>query len=213
MLITSNIKSLIIGIFSSMAASISFSQTPKGEVDYFTEYGILTFNFQGKKVSGFYPHERGRISGFLKDSLLAGSWSQSDGGGEIEVRFNADFSKFKISYNHSATPDSTGKIWKKDWTGMRKPETIVRKYKSFSGTTVTLNFTGTQIEGTYPWYNGKLLGEISGYEFTGIWLQSNRGFGTIKLTFSEDFKSFTGKYNDFNFHPDKWLNWNGKIYE
>ena len=41
--------------------------------------------------------------------------------------------------------------------------------------------------------------------------QANGGIGTLNLTFTEDFSSFKGQYNDYNYHPDKWAEWNGKI--
>jgi len=210
MTIFSKPKSLIIGLVLVCAPLSGYSQIPKGDVEYFTEYGTLSLNFNGGKVSGYYSD--GKITGILKDSLITGSWSQSKSGGEIEIRFNRDYSNFKIRYNHSATKDSTRAIWKSNWSGIKKPPTIVRKYQSPDGL-ITMIFVGTQVEGTYPWYNGKLLGELIDHEFTGIWLQSNRGFGTMKITFSEDFKSFKAKYNDFNFHPDKWFQWAGQVVE
>lgn len=203
------IVSILGVLFLSAAAA---GQAPTGKVEYFTEYGIMTFTFSHQAVTGTYPHEGGKLSGILKDSLMTGTWSQLDGGGQIEIRFTRDFSRFKIRYNHSATPDSTGAIWKKNWTGMRKPETIVRNYSSSFGV-MTFNITGTQVEGSYPWYNGKITGELIGTTLTGIWLQGNRGFGSIVVEFSPDFQTFKARYNDNNYHPDKWNEnaWKGKL--
>ena len=76
---------------------------------------------------------------------------------------------------------------------------------------LTIEIQGTQLTGEYPWYNGKIMGELIENQFQGIWLQANRGFGTLEAKFDENFSSFKGKYNDYNFHPEEWYNWNGTL--
>jgi hypothetical protein len=181
----------------------------KEQWSYFTEYGTLILQVNDNKIRGSFPHESGSIEGILTDSVMNGKWKQSDGGGDIKIYFSGDFSTFTIHYNHVDTKDSTAIIWKSDWTGMRTPEIIVREYKTAFGK-MLFHFQGTQVEAFYPWYNGKIIGELTGTELKGIWLQSNRGFGNIHFKFSSDFLSFEGTYNDFNFHSDKWYKWNGK---
>lgn len=174
--------------------------------EYFTPYGTLTFSMTGAEVTGKYPHENGRIAGRLDGCELRGTWRQDDGGGSIVITFSEDFASFKARYNHVETPDK----WATDWSGMRRPPLQVRHYKTNWGT-LGLNVEGSQIAGSYPWFNGKVLGELKGTEFKGIWLQSNGGLGTLHITFSDDFSSFRGRYNDYNYKPEKWGEWNGKL--
>lgn len=189
-----------------ICSSIALAQENRSAIarEYFTEYGVLTFTVKGSKVTGKYAHESGKIEGELKADELKGTWQQSDGGGTIEITFSSDFNTFKARYNHTQTPDK----WKTDWSGMRKPALLVREYKTTWGALVC-NFEGSQVSCSYPWYNGKLLGELKGTSFTGLWLQSNGGVGTLRISFADDFSSFKGTYNDFNFHPDKWYEWTG----
>lgn len=193
--------------FSLILNSSALAQQKRATIahQYFTHYGTLTFTVNGSQVTGTYPHENGRIKGRLEGHELKGSWRQNDGSGSIVITFSDDFSAFKARYNRLRTPDK----WETDWTGMRKPGLQVRKYKTSWGTLV-LNFEGSQVAGNYPWFNGKIMGELKGMEFKGIWLQANGGIGTLNLSFTEDFNSFKGQYNDYNYHPDKWAEWNGK---
>ena len=173
---------------------------------YYTEYGVLTFKPKGAQIVGTYPHENGKIIGKLKGNELKGRWRQSDGGGAIVITFSPDFSTFNVRYNHTESPDR----WATDWSGMRKPDVQAREYTTLWGV-MKCDFEGSQVACEYPWFNGKILGELKGREFTGLWLQANGGVGNLRMTFAEDFSNFTGTYNDFNFHPDKWIEWSGAI--
>jgi hypothetical protein len=179
---------------------------PEIATEYYTPYGTLTFTFSDSQVIGTYPHENGKIVGKLEGHQLKGVWRQSDGTGAIVLTFSNDFNTFKGRYNHLETPDK----WATDWSGTRKPEIQIRRYKTPWGI-LTCNFEGSQVWATYPWFNGRILGELNNNKFTGIWLQSNRGIGTLRITFAKDFKSFTGRYNDFNYHPKKWFTWKGEV--
>ncbi|HEY7546690.1 MAG TPA: hypothetical protein VID27_17495 [Blastocatellia bacterium] len=193
--------------FSLILSALALAQQKQAVIarQYFTPYGTLTFTVRGLQVTGTYPHKEGRIRGRLEGHELKGSWRQNDGSGSIIITFDDDFSDFKARYNHAATPDK----WS-DWTGMRKPALEARRYETPWGV-LALNFEGSQVVGNYPWFNGRVMGELKGTEFKGIWLQANGGVGTLNLTFTEDFSSFKGQYNDYNYHPDKWAEWNGKI--
>ena len=73
------------------------------------------------------------------------------------------------------------------------------------------DFEGSQVACAYPWFNGKVMGQLKGRAFTGLWLQADGGVGNVRLTFAEDFSSFNGTYNDINLHPDTWSEWSGAI--
>jgi hypothetical protein len=187
---------------------IAFGQQKNPQIapEYYTPYGTLTFTFRDSQISGAYPHENGKIVGKLEGLQLKGTWQQSDGSGSIILTFTPDFSTFKGRYNHLETPDK----WATDWSGMRKPPLQIRRYKTAWGV-LTCTFEGSQVSATYPWFNGKMLGELKGNKFTGIWLQSNRGIGTLRISFATNFNSFSGRYNDFNYHPNKWFKWKGVL--
>jgi hypothetical protein len=91
------IKLTIVSIFTF--AISGYAQIPSGKTEYFTEYGIMTLNFNGKNVVGSYPHENGKINALAKDTLLIGTWSQSDGGGDIEFHFNKSFSNNEVQFS------------------------------------------------------------------------------------------------------------------
>lgn len=188
--------------------SVAFSQNKQATIarEYYTEYGLLTFAVDGSQITGSYPHEDGKLVGKLEGYELKARWRQRDGSGSIIITFAPDFSTFKARYNHVDTPDK----WATDWSGMRKPSLVVRKYKTPWGA-LSCEFQGRQVSCTYPWYNGKILGELKGQTFTGLWLQSNTGVGTLNISFADDFSSFKGTYNDFNHHPDKWNAWSGTL--
>jgi hypothetical protein len=179
------------------------------KLEYFTDHGKLAFIIDKKNCTGVY-NKNGTITGILNDTIFTGKWNQPDKGGDIRMIFNSDFSKFNARYNHGDTKDSTPNQWKTDWAGIKIPDAIIRRYQTPDGI-IDFTIIGTQVEGEYPLYNGKILGELVGNNFTGIWLQANRGFGSLKIIFSSDFTSFQGSYNDYNFHPDKWGKWNGKL--
>jgi hypothetical protein len=181
----------------------------KNKLEYFTDYGKLSFVVEKKNCTGIY-NQTGGMAGILDDTVFTGKWNQPGKGGDIRITFNSDFSKFNSRYNHADTKDSTENNWKTDWRGMKIPDTIIRKYQTPDGI-INFRMIGTQVEGEYPLYNGKILGELVGNNFWGIWLQANRGYGILKIIFSPDFSSFEGSYNDYNFHPDKWGKWNGKL--
>lgn len=201
------LKTICLGLLL-VYGPVAFGQQKKAEIapEYYTPYGVLTITLSGSQVTASYPHENGRIIGRLEGNLLQGTWQQDDGSGSILLTFSPDFSTFKGRYNHRQSPEK----WSTDWSGMRKPQIVIRRYKTSWGI-LTCNFEGTQVSASYPWFNGKILGEVNGNAFTGIWLQSNRGIGTLKITFSRDWTAFRGRYNDFNFHPKKWFKWEGKL--
>lgn len=174
--------------------------------EYYTEYGPLTFAVEGETVKGTYPHEGGQIVGVLQGRELQGTWRQRDGAGSIVITFSPDFGTFKARYNHTKTPDK----WATNWTGMRKPPLQTREYQTPWGV-LSCSFEGTQVSCAYPWYNGKIMGELKGRAFRGLWLQSNGGVGTLNITFADDFSRFDGNYNDFNYHPEKWGEWSGTL--
>jgi len=179
---------------------------PKIAPEYYTQYGVLTFKPKGVQIVGTYPHENGKIIGKLEGNVLKGTWRQSGGSGAIVITFSPDFSAFEARYNHAGAPGR----WATDWSGIRKPEVQAREYKTLWGV-MKCDFEGSQVACEYPWFNGKIMGELKGRAFTGLWLQANGGVGNLRMTFAEDFSSFEGTYNDFNFHPDKWIDWSGAI--
>lgn len=202
---------LVVSFSSAFLCLASFGakaqeRKPTIAPEYYTQYGVLTFKTSGGQIVGTYPHENGGIAGKLEGNELKGAWRQGDGGGSIVITFSPDFSTFKARYNHTETPDK----WATDWSGMRKPEIQPREYKTPWGV-MKCDFEGSQVSCAYPWFNGKILGELKGREFTGLWLQANGGVGNLRLAFAEDFGGFKGTYNDFNFHPDKWNEWSGTI--
>jgi|SRR4030095_3313017 len=180
------------------------------KLEYFTDFGKLSFSAKNKEWTGILGDQEGQIKGSLTDTVLTGKWKLYSKAGDIRITFNKDFSAFKAMYNHADTKDGTSKNWKDSWQGMRIPDTIFRKYQTPDGV-IRFTIIGTQVEGVYPLFNGKIVGELTGTNFTGIWLQANRGFGSLKITFSPDFSNFQGSYNDYNFHPDKWGKWNGTL--
>jgi hypothetical protein len=188
------------------ASILAVQSPPTIAREYFTPFGTLTLSVSGSEVRGRYPHEKRTLAGKLDGHELQGSWRQDDGSGSIIVTFSEDFSSFKARYNRVETPDK----WQTGWDGMGRPALQVRQYKTTWGT-LGLNVEGSQVEGSYPWFNGKVLGELRGTEFKGIWLQSNGGIGTLNLTFNDDFSSFKGRYNDFNYKPERWGEWNGQL--
>jgi hypothetical protein len=174
--------------------------------EYYTRYGDLSFKSEGRQFVGTYPYRNGRISGKLEGNELKGTWRQSDGGGSIVITFSPDFSTFEARYNYTGTPDN----WATGWSGTRKPEAQSREYETLWGV-MKCDFEGSQVACAYPWFNGKVLGQLKGRALTGMWLQADGGSGNLRLTFAEDFNSFNGTYNDFNLHPDSWYEWSGVI--
>jgi hypothetical protein len=174
--------------------------------EYYTQYGVLSFKPEGREVVGTYPYRNGRIYGKLEGNELKGTWRQSDGGGSIVITFSPDFSTFEARFNYAGTPDNLTNRW----LGTRKPEVQSREYETLWGV-MKCDFEGSQVACAYPWFNGKVLGQLKGRALTGMWLQADGTSGNLRLTFAEDFSSFNGTYNEFNLHPDNWYEWSGAI--
>jgi hypothetical protein len=174
--------------------------------EYYTQYGVLSFKSEGGKVVGTYPRQNGKITGKLEGNELKGMWRQSDGGGSIVITFSPDFSTFEARYNNTGTPGA----WATGWSGTRKPDVKSREYETLWGA-MKCDFEGSQVACAYPWFNGKVLGQLKGRAFSGLWLQSDGSVGNVRFIFAEDFSSFNGTYNDFNLHPDRWSEWSGVI--
>ncbi|MBL8078962.1 MAG: hypothetical protein JNM55_13435 [Anaerolineales bacterium] len=69
------------------------------------------------------------------------------------------------------------------------------------GTLESVPITQVEIEGNkavveYDYYQGVLAGEITGTTFRGTWVQSNNKSGEFELTFTPDFSSASGWWND-----------------
>ena len=107
--------------------------------------------------------------------------------------FSADFSTFEARHNSTGGSDN----WATGWSGVRKSEAQSRKYETLWGV-MKCDFEGSQVACAYPWFNGKVLGQLKGRAFTGLWLQADGGGGNVRMTFAEDFSSFEGTYTDFN---------------
>ena len=82
---------------------------------YTTDFGIMTLNVQGSKVTGVYDFRKGRISGELNGNRLTGTWTQDNGTGKINFVFRSGCSGFDGLWAYGT--DQPDRLWK----GSRSP--------------------------------------------------------------------------------------------
>ncbi|HEY9054262.1 MAG TPA: hypothetical protein VIO60_05530 [Rectinemataceae bacterium] len=187
---------------------------------YSSDFGDLTLQQVGTRVTGTYPHAEGRIEGTISGLTVSGWWYQSNGKGRFVFNFSPDASAFtgKWSYE-SAEPSS-------QWNGKRisggpstlSPPALVSPgpsyaipylagvYESDFGK-VTLSQNGASVTGTYEHADGRVEGTLSGSTVSGWWYQSN-GKGRFVFVFNSDASAFTGKWSYESAEPSG--QWNGR---
>jgi len=180
---------------------------------YDTNFGALTLEVRGNKVSGSYPHDAGKIEGVLEGNKLIGKWSEAPSyqpprdAGEIEFVFPPNFKSFAGRWRYGFG----GKEWGGDWHGVKTAAMAEEKVIGDWNTTwgkLTLKQTGARISGAYEKGNGKIDGTIQGNIIRGTWSQPPDykppdSAGDFMLVLSVDRNSFSGKYRR-GFAEDKW---------
>ena len=181
-----------------------------------TDFNELTFNQNGRNVTGTYKHRNGRIEGTLNGRTLTGLWFQDNGKGKFVFEFNSDFSAYtgKWGYN-DAEPTSK-------WDGKRTGTTsgigrqvsvtnddqgVLNGVFSTDFNEMTLTQNGNTVTGTYKHLNGRIEGTMNGHTLTGFWFQSN-GKGKFVFEFNSDFSAYTGKWGYNDAEPSS--KWDGK---
>ncbi|MDD3981691.1 MAG: hypothetical protein PHT55_05765 [Spirochaetales bacterium] len=184
---------------------------------YETDFGELTIQQNGAKITGNYVIGAGRIEGTLAGRTLSGWWYQPNGKGRLVFVFSEDFSSFsgKWSYD-SAEPTS---VWNGKRTGgggllgapnlaqPAPPPPPVAGIYDTDFKEMTLQLNGSKVTGTYTHADGKIEGTLEGRTLTGWWYQNN-GKGRFVFYFSEGFDSFAGKWGYNDAEPTD--QWNGK---
>lgn len=77
---------------------------------YCTEIGKFNMLFDEDEVSGSYSlsvkNSLGAVWGKLEGNKMTGRWFDADGGGEIIITFNEDFSWFTTKYRNDEKPET-----------------------------------------------------------------------------------------------------------
>jgi hypothetical protein len=92
--------------------STSDSPVGKWETTWSDGSTVITFVKQENRIIGTYPYKSGRIEGTLEGNTIHGTWSQSNGGGEIIITFDSNFKSFTTRYKQDEN-------WYSDWSGTR----------------------------------------------------------------------------------------------
>lgn len=182
---------------------------------YETDFGKLTVQQNGSKVTGTYTHAEGRIEGTINGNTLSGWWYQNNGKGKLQFNFTSSGFSGKWSYNND-NPSSqwNGKLIERHGIASvtsSGTKTISAgysgKYKTDFGE-LTFHQNGNTGTGSYTHAEGKVRGTFSGNTFTGTWHQNN-GEGRLKFVFNNS--GFTGLWSYNNATPTE--KWNGKLIE
>ncbi len=180
----------------------------------------LNLRQSGNKVTGSYKpsgwNYTGYIDGTLSGATLIGTWTENDQSGKLEWAMLAGCNSFTGRYTHSLSASS-------GWYSLHEPAKRVGQpqpqqdltpapqpvnpgwggmwYTDWG--TMQISVAGTNGSGTYTTNNGKLVGIISGNNFSGTWSRppsytAPRDAGAFSFVMSSDGLSFKGdwKYSD-----------------
>ena len=102
-------KNLIILLVTFFVSYVGLSQNISGV--YKTDYGRMTINQTGNRITGNYESGNGTFDGFLNGNKLTGNWKNSSNArsGNFEFVFNSDFSSFSGKYGYNS--DTPSRKW------------------------------------------------------------------------------------------------------
>jgi len=194
--------------------------------DWDSSLGKMTLKQTGNKIVGNYSDKNnsGRIDGIVQGNIIKGGWSQAPSykppkeAGEFMFVVSEDRKSFAGKYRSGFG----GSSWTGSWTGTKSIgggyEMVDGVYDTFYGKVpikLTIKQSGNKVTGNYDHHNGRIEGSVEGREIRGRWLEAPtykppKDAGEFRFTFSEDRKSFTGKWH-YGFEEGKWRDdWNGK---
>jgi hypothetical protein len=114
-----------------------------------------------------------------------------------------------------------GESWTGNWIGTKLSasgyEIVEGVYETERGK-ITIQQSGNKITGNYERNNGRIEGTVEGREIRGRWMEAPtytppKCAGELRFTFSEDKKTFKGKWHQ-GFEEKEWReDWNGKKVE
>jgi len=109
---------LLVFVFSSFLNRPLLPSDEIIERKYCTEIGRFDLLFYEKEVSGIYAllpkKSLGAVHGTLDGKVLTGRWIDADGGGDIIITFNEDYTWFTTDYRNDEDP---GKWYRDQWHG------------------------------------------------------------------------------------------------
>jgi hypothetical protein len=194
--------------------------------DWDTSQGKMSLKQTGNKIEGSYAgkDKKGKIDGIVQGNIIKGGWSQAPSfkpptdAGEFMFVLSEDrksfAGKFRTGFGGSA--------WSGNWTGSKMSasgyQMVDGVYDTFYGKLtfkLTIKQSGNKITGNYGHDDGKIEGTVEGREIRGRWMESPtykppKDAGLFRFVFSEDLKSFTGKWH-YGFEEGDWrADWSGK---
>jgi hypothetical protein len=198
-------KRLLTTLLFMMFLKLCISQSISGT--YKTEWGDMTLQQTGSRITGTYTHGSGTIEGTLNGTVLTGTWKQTGNkNGKFRFEFNDDFSAFKGKWNYGdAEPTRDG------WTGKRATSNnpILSGTFSTEWGDMVLQQNGSRVTGTYTHGSGTIEGTLNGKVLTGTWKQTGNKNGKFRFEFNDDFSAFKGKWNYGDAEPTR-DGWTGK---
>jgi hypothetical protein len=175
-----------------------------------SDYGTITFQHVGNKVTGTYEHADGRIEGTIIGNTLSGWWYQNNGKGRFVFVFNRDFSAFSGTWSYENAEPSEAWNGKRIGAAAMPPAAPIYSIAGIYDTSygeMVLQQNGTSIKGTYTDGGGTIEATLSGNTLRGYWIQSN-GRGRITFVFDATFSSFKGAWSYNDEEPS--AGWDGK---
>ena len=195
--------------------------------DWDTSFGKMTLKQAGNKIEGAYTNKNGKIDGIVTGNIIKGGWSQAPSykppkeAGEFMFVLSEDRKSFSGKYRFGFG----GSAWTGNWTGSKSSgagyEIVEGVYDTNYGKIsikLTIKQSGNKITGNYNHDNGRIEGTVEGKEIRGRWLEAPsykppKDAGEFRFSFSDDKKSFTGKWH-YGFEEGQWReDWNGKKVE
>ena len=185
-----------------------------------TTFGPMALIQTGNKISATYTTKNGKIEGMIDGNIIKGVWSQAPSykppneAGDFMFVVSADRNSFAGKYRFGFG----GTEWTGNWTGTKLShsgyEIVEGVYDTERGRLV-IKQSGNKITGNYDRSNGRIEGTVEGKEIRGRWMEAPtykppKDAGEFKFTFSDDKKSFKGKWHQ-GFEEKEWKeDWNGK---
>ena len=197
-----------------------------------TNWGKLVLEQHGNIVTGNYTHDNGKITGVLNGNILTGKWSEAPtykpkhDAGSVRLTFSNNGKSFTGKWRYGCG----GNSWPhSDWTGT-KIHTNPPNVHHANSNAIKLKVSGTWntdwgklvlvqhgniVTGRYTHDNGKIVGFLKGNILIGKWSEAptykpNHDAGSVVLTFSNQGKSFSGRWR-YGFGGNAWNGtWSGK---
>ena len=167
-----------------------------------TNFGVVTIQITGYRVSGTFYDGNGSIEGTVNGYVIEGNWIQPDRSGKFRFEMGLNGNTFKGRWTEE--DNSGGGEWNgKSLDNVQSEMHPENSKNGFSGHWETdygiliIQVSENRAIGIYYEGTASIKGKVKGYVLEGNWSQPDRN-GKFRFELGQDGTTFKGRWSDAN---------------